>query len=145
MQVVREVCVTKRTSSQVGHDHYFCPRVANMLTVRLSKVEVKSFSCVQFFATPWTVAYHVLPSMGFCHFLLQRSLPNSGNQTWVSCSVGRRFTVWATREALPGGSWFLPGPESSLRFKCGSLSSACSREREMVSRALWLYTKEYIF
>ena len=29
------------------------------------KVKVKSFSRVQFFATPWTVAYQVLPSMGF--------------------------------------------------------------------------------
>ena len=26
---------------------------------------MKSFSCVQFFATPWTVAYQALPSMGF--------------------------------------------------------------------------------
>ena len=29
------------------------------------KVKVKSFSLVQFFATPWTVAYHAPPSMGF--------------------------------------------------------------------------------
>ena len=29
------------------------------------KVKVKFFSCVQFFATPWTVAYQVPPSMGF--------------------------------------------------------------------------------
>ena len=29
------------------------------------KVKVKSPSCVQFFATPWTVAYQVPPSLGF--------------------------------------------------------------------------------
>ena len=28
------------------------------------KVKVKSFSCVQLFATPWTVAYQAPPSMG---------------------------------------------------------------------------------
>ena len=27
--------------------------------------KVKSLNCVQLFATPWTVAYHVPPSMGF--------------------------------------------------------------------------------
>ena len=29
------------------------------------KVKVKSLSCVQLFATPWTVAYQASPSMGF--------------------------------------------------------------------------------
>ena len=29
------------------------------------KVKVKSLSCVQLFATPWTVAYQAPPSMGF--------------------------------------------------------------------------------
>ena len=29
------------------------------------KVEVKLFSCVHFFATPWTVAYQASPSVGF--------------------------------------------------------------------------------
>ena len=31
----------------------------------LVKVKVKSLSCVRLFATPWTVAYQVPPSMGF--------------------------------------------------------------------------------
>ena len=43
-----------------------------------SEVKVKSLSHVQFFMTPWTVAYQASPSMGFsrqeywigCHFLL---------------------------------------------------------------------------
>ena len=29
------------------------------------KVKVKSLSCVQLFATPWTVAYQAPPSVGF--------------------------------------------------------------------------------
>ena len=49
---------------------------------------VKSLSCVQLFATPWTVAYQGPPSVGFSrqeywsgysfHFLLQVDLPNPG-------------------------------------------------------------------
>ena len=30
-----------------------------------AKVKVKSLSCVQLFATPWTVAHQAPPSMGF--------------------------------------------------------------------------------
>ena len=49
--------------------------------------EVKSLSRVQLFATPWTVAYHALPSRGFpgnstgvgCHFLLQGIFPTQGS------------------------------------------------------------------
>ena len=29
------------------------------------KVKVKSLSCVRLYVTPWTVAYHAPPSMGF--------------------------------------------------------------------------------
>ena len=43
-------------------------------------------SCVRIFATPWTVAYQVPPSMGFsrqewvgCHFLLQEIFPTQGS------------------------------------------------------------------
>ena len=42
------------------------------------------------------------PGVGF-HFLLQEegsSQPR--DQTWASCSAGRFFTIWATREALYG-------------------------------------------
>ena len=30
-----------------------------------AKAKVKLLSCVQLFVTPWTVAYHTPPSMGF--------------------------------------------------------------------------------
>ena len=50
------------------------------------KVKVKSLSHVQLFATPWTVAYHVPPSMGFSRqeywsalpFPSAEDLPNPG-------------------------------------------------------------------
>ena len=38
--------------------------VKNLPTMQ-EKVKVKSLSCVQLFATPWTVAYQAPPSMGF--------------------------------------------------------------------------------
>ena len=47
---------------------------------------VKLLNRVRLFATPWTVAYHAPPSMGFsrqeywsCHFLLQRVFPTQGS------------------------------------------------------------------
>ena len=39
------------------------------------KVKVKMLSHVQLFATPWTVAYHVLLSMGFSRQEYWRGLP----------------------------------------------------------------------
>ena len=70
------------------------------------KVKVKLLSCVRLFATPWTVAYQVPPSMGFSILewvAVSFSRRSSGPRDWtrVSCIVGRRFTVWATREAYP--------------------------------------------
>ena len=37
--------------------------------------KVKSLSCVQLFATPWTVAYHAPMSMGFCRQEYWSGLP----------------------------------------------------------------------
>ena len=50
------------------------------------KVKMKLLNRVQLFATPWTVAYQVPPSMGFsrqntgvgCRFLLQGIFPTQG-------------------------------------------------------------------
>ena len=36
-----------------------------MVIMTVMKVKVKSLSHVQLFATPWAVAYHAPPSMGF--------------------------------------------------------------------------------
>ena len=53
------------------------------------KVKVKSLSCVQLFATPWTVAHQAPPSMGFSKqeywnglpFPSPGDLPNPGFET----------------------------------------------------------------
>ena len=68
--------------------------------------EVKSFSRVRLFATPWTVAYQASLSMGFSRqeywsglpFPSPGDLPDPGNQTQVSHIASRCFTFWATRE-----------------------------------------------
>ena len=39
------------------------------------KVKVKSLSCVQLFATPWTAAYQASPSMGFSRQEYRSGLP----------------------------------------------------------------------
>ena len=70
--------------------------------------EVKSLSHVRLFATPWTVAH----SGSSVHGILQarilewvaisfsRGSSQLRDQTWVSCIAGRRFILWANREAL---------------------------------------------
>ena len=65
-------------------------------------------SCVQFFATLWTVACQTPPCMEFSKqeywselpFSFPGESPQSRDQTWVSRIAGRFFSIWATREAL---------------------------------------------
>ena len=72
------------------------------------KMRVKSLSCVRLFATSWTVAHQAPPSMGFSRqeywsgfpFPSPGDLPNVGIEPGASCIPGRRFNLWATREAL---------------------------------------------
>ena len=66
--------------------------------------EVKSLSRVWLFATPWTVAHQALPSMGFSRQEYWVAISSRGSswprdRTRVSCIPGRRFNLWATREA----------------------------------------------
>ena len=67
------------------------------------KLKLKSLSRVRLSATPCTVAYHAPPSTGWILEWVAISFSRGSSQpkdrTWVSCTVGRRFTVWATREA----------------------------------------------
>ena len=65
------------------------------------KVKVKSLSCVQLFATPWTVAHQAPPFMGFSRQeywnglpfpCLEEFLPIQGLNL-VSSTGGRLFTV----------------------------------------------------
>ena len=73
---------------------------------RKVKVKVKSLSHVWLLVTPWTVAYQVPPSMGFSRQKYQSGspfpspgdLPDPGIEPKVSHIVGKRFTIWATKE-----------------------------------------------
>ena len=77
------------------------------LTYMLSESEVKSSSHVQIFSTPWAVDCQAPPSMGFSrqeywsslHFPFPGDISQPRDQIRVSCTAGRLFTVWATREA----------------------------------------------
>ena len=67
-------------------------------------MKVKSLSHVQLFVTPWTVAYQAPHSVGFSRQEYWSGLPfpspgDLPNLEIVSRIAGRRFTIWATREA----------------------------------------------
>ena len=69
---------------------------------------VSCFSCVQLFATPWTVTLQAPLSMQFSRqeywsgspFLSPWDLPEPGIKSGVSCLADRFLAIWATREAL---------------------------------------------
>ena len=82
-------------------------------------MKVKSLSCVRLFATPWTVAYQGLLSMGFpgkstgvgCHCLLQGIFPTQGlnlglPSLWADAlpsePKGGRSPLSETPKILPG-------------------------------------------
>ena len=68
--------------------------------------------CVQLFATPWTIAHQVPPSMGFsrqdtgvsCHALLQGIFPTQGSNPCLLQLLHCKCILhhWATSEALLG-------------------------------------------
>ena len=106
-----------------------------MLFWKVKWSEVKSLSHVQLFATPWTVAYQALPSMGFSRqeywsgFAISFSRGSYWlrNQTRVSCIPGRCFNLWATRVTT---QYFIAGKRltpttlvKSALSKAGTLSS----------------------
>ena len=69
--------------------------------------KVKLLSRVRLFVIPWTVAYQASLSMGFLQARIlewvtisfSRGSSRPRDQTWVSCIGGRRFNLWAIREA----------------------------------------------
>ena len=69
--------------------------------------EVKSLSRVRLFANPWTVAQQAPLSMGFSRQEYRSGLPfpspgessRPRDRTQVSYIAGRRFNLWATKEA----------------------------------------------
>ena len=71
-------------------------------------IVVNHWSCSVVFDSviPWTVAYKALSSTEFSRqvYCSTLSFPSPGDLPYlgidpVSCIVGRRFTIWATREA----------------------------------------------
>ena len=68
---------------------------------------MKSLSNVRLFATPWTVAYKVPPSMEFSRqeywsrlpFPSPRDLPNPGIELGSPALQADNFTIWAASEA----------------------------------------------
>ena len=77
---------------------------------------------VQRFVTLWTVACQVPPSTGFFQARIlewvaisfSRVSSQPRDRTWVSCTAGILFTVWATRKALPVGA---SGKESTCQCR----------------------------
>ena len=75
--------------------------------IRPHREWVKSLSRVWLFATPWTVAHQAPPSMGFSRQEYWSGLPcpspgdlpNPGIEPGSPTLRGRRFNLWATREA----------------------------------------------
>ena len=71
-------------------------------------MRVKSLSGVRLFVSPWTVAYQAPPSMGFSRqeywsglpFPSPGNLPDPGIEPRSRLISGRRFNLWATREAI---------------------------------------------
>ena len=70
-------------------------------TSEVKSSEVKSLSCVQLFANPWTVACQSPPPMGFSRqeywsglpMPSPGDLPNTGIEPGPTHTVGRYFTV----------------------------------------------------
>ena len=71
------------------------------------KVKVKLLHRVRLFVTPWTVAHQAPPSMESSRqeywsglpFLSPEDLPDPGIEPGFPRIGGRRFNLWATREA----------------------------------------------
>ena len=49
------------------------------------KVKVKLLSCVRLLATPWTAAYHGIPSMGFSRQEYWSGMPLPSHWKWLFC------------------------------------------------------------
>ena len=65
-----------------------------------SEMKWKFLSCVQLFATPWTV-HGILQAriLEWVAFPFSKGSSQPRNRTQVSCTAGRFFTSWTTREA----------------------------------------------
>ena len=86
-------------------------RTLEWVGISFSK-KVKSLSCVQLFATLWSIAHQAPLSMGFSRqeywtglpFPSSRGSSQSRDRSQLSCIAGRCFNFWATREANHPGT-----------------------------------------
>ena len=69
------------------------------------KLKVRLLSCVQLFATLWTVAYQTPPSMGFCRQEHQRGSPFPSPGDLPDSGIEPKSPTWQA-DALPSE---LPG------------------------------------
>ena len=73
--------------------------------VWLLKMKVKLLSPVPLFATPWSLPGSSIHGISQARILEQIVISFSSrsswprDRTWVSCTAGRLFTIWATRES----------------------------------------------
>ena len=84
------------------------------------KVKVKLLSCVQFFASPWTVVYQALPSMGFSRKEYWSGLPFPSPGNLPDPGVESPFTRMAPYSSTL--AWKIPWTEEP-----GGLQSMGSR------------------
>ena len=78
-----------------------------LLQCRKVKVKVKSLSCVQLFATPWTAAYQAPPSMGFYRQDYWSGVP-SPSPTFLKLKsefCNKELIIWATGSSRSCFSW----------------------------------------
>ena len=100
-----------------NHSAYYLYLYSTIHPCRLP-CESVSHLVVWLFVTQWTVACQAPLSMGFpgvgngkntgvgfYYFLQESSWPR--DWTWVSCIVGRFFTIWTTRKTQAGLYWSL--------------------------------------
>ena len=102
------LCDQRRTEDSSLSKWFFWDQLSCKYLKWFWKVKVKPLSRVRLFAIPWTVAHQALLSMGFSRqeYWSGFPFPSPGSslprdQTQVSCIVGRRFNLWATREVGP--------------------------------------------
>ena len=84
------------------HVHAYKNTICMHALIDKCMVVVKSLSCVRLFATPWTVAYHGILQARILEWVtisFSRGSSRPRDRTRVSRIGGRRFNLWATREA----------------------------------------------
>ena len=102
-------------------------------TIAKKKSEVVLCGSVWLFVTPWTVACQAPLSVGILQARILECVAMSSSRgssqfrdwTWVSCTAGRFFTVWAIRETLKGTCWFdaLSTPNFNAYFPQNNLQN----------------------